>query len=248
MKGIILAAGKGSRLSQTISKKNKSLIEVHGKSLIRRNIENICALNEITECIVVVGHGAEEIMREVGNICNNKKIIYCIQREQKGLIDALQSAVYHLEGDDFFMVLGDEMIVNNNYMESIQKFQKSNNLCHVGIIHALDKESVKKTYTFKLDQNGNLSSFIEKPLSPYNLYMGTGNIFLKGSVLYMLDEVPINPERGERELVGLLNLILESNNEIPHFIVGDNYFNVNTKHDMELLEKYINLTKKRRKC
>jgi choline kinase len=65
MRGIILAAGKGSRLNGTIGDKPKCLLRVGGKTLVERQIEALTGVG-ITDIVVVVGCQAESVRRTCG--------------------------------------------------------------------------------------------------------------------------------------------------------------------------------------
>ena len=65
MRGIILAAGKGSRLNGTIGDKPKCLLRVGGKTLVERQIDALKAVG-ITDIVVVVGCQAEAVRRQCG--------------------------------------------------------------------------------------------------------------------------------------------------------------------------------------
>jgi choline kinase len=65
MRGIILAAGKGSRLNGTIGDKPKCLLRVGGKTLVERQIEALKAVG-ITDIAVVVGCQADHVRRTCG--------------------------------------------------------------------------------------------------------------------------------------------------------------------------------------
>jgi choline kinase len=65
MRGIILAAGKGSRLNGTIGEKPKCLLRVGGKTLVERQIEALEAVG-ITDIAVVVGSQADSVRRTCG--------------------------------------------------------------------------------------------------------------------------------------------------------------------------------------
>lgn len=66
MKGIILAAGKGSRLNGTIGDKPKCLLRVGGRSLVERQIDYLQRAG-IDDIAVVVGCQAEAVRRECGH-------------------------------------------------------------------------------------------------------------------------------------------------------------------------------------
>ena len=65
MRGIILAAGKGSRLNGTIGDKPKCLLRVGGKTLVERQIEALQAVG-ISDIAVVVGCQADAVRRTCG--------------------------------------------------------------------------------------------------------------------------------------------------------------------------------------
>jgi choline kinase len=66
MKGIILAAGKGSRLNGTIGDKPKCLLRVGNKTLVERQIESLQWVG-IDDIVVVVGCQAERVRRTCGH-------------------------------------------------------------------------------------------------------------------------------------------------------------------------------------
>src|SRR3954470_4493994 len=66
MRGIILAAGKGSRLNGTIGDKPKCLLRVGGKTLVQRQIEALKGVG-ITDIVVVVGCQADVVRRSCGS-------------------------------------------------------------------------------------------------------------------------------------------------------------------------------------
>jgi len=66
MRGVILAAGKGSRLNGTIGDKPKCLLHVGDKTLIERQIESLRWVG-IDDIVVVVGCQAERVRRTCGH-------------------------------------------------------------------------------------------------------------------------------------------------------------------------------------
>ena len=236
MKGVVLAAGRGRRIQDITHGGSKCLLQINKKSIIRWNVERLCSLPEVTECIVVVGHDAAAIMYDVGNECNSKRVSYCFQKQQAGLINALEAAKTAIGDSDFFMVLGDEYLIEDNYSEALQLFRVENYSCLIGILEVEDENEIKKTYTFR-NQDGQIFDFVEKPEKPFNNLKGTGNVIFRNNILCLLDEVPINPKRGEKELVDLFNLMIGRQLKIGSFDVAKEYFNINTREDYTLLLK-----------
>ena len=65
MKAIILAAGRGSRLTKERKISHKSLLKINNLSLIERQIK-ILKKNNISEIWVVTGHNSDHIKQEIG--------------------------------------------------------------------------------------------------------------------------------------------------------------------------------------
>ena len=66
MRGVILAAGKGSRLNGTLGDKPKCLLRVGNKTLVERQIESFRAVG-IDDIVIVVGCQAERVQRTCGH-------------------------------------------------------------------------------------------------------------------------------------------------------------------------------------
>ena len=66
IKAVILAAGRGKRISTCMNEKPKPLIPIFGKPLIEYPLEALKE-NGIKECVVVVGYKAEKIREFLGN-------------------------------------------------------------------------------------------------------------------------------------------------------------------------------------
>ena len=65
MRGIILAAGKGSRLNGTIGDKPKCLLRVGGRTLVERQIDALQTVG-IDDIAIVVGCQADHVRRVCG--------------------------------------------------------------------------------------------------------------------------------------------------------------------------------------
>ena len=75
MKAVILAAGMGTRLWPVTKDLPKGLIEIDGKSILERSLENLM-LNGITEVIIVIGHCENLVIAKIGEKYNNMAIRY----------------------------------------------------------------------------------------------------------------------------------------------------------------------------
>ena len=63
MKAVIIAAGYGTRLGNLTKKTPKSLIDINGKSILKRQME-LLQSNGVTEIIIVTGPNHEKFLEK----------------------------------------------------------------------------------------------------------------------------------------------------------------------------------------
>ena len=75
MRAIILAAGMGLRLDPLTNNIPKCLVDVNGKSILKRELE-ILEGNRIEEAVIVVGYMKNKVIEEIGDYFGKMKIFY----------------------------------------------------------------------------------------------------------------------------------------------------------------------------
>ena len=167
MKALILAGGRGKRLDDLSANRNKCMLMLGDKPVIEYSLD--CAVNcDVDEIILVVGYRAEEIINTYGNFYKSKRLKYAIQWEQRGLVHAIECAKEALDGDDFMLLLGDEILVNPRHQEMLLEFKKGESFALCGILWVENKDLIKRTYTIIHDENNNIYRLVEKPRQPLN--------------------------------------------------------------------------------
>ncbi len=239
MKALILAGGRGKRLDELSENINKCMIKINDRKVIEYNLDN--AVNtEIEEIIIVVGYRAEDIINTFGTSYRGKRIKYVIQWEQRGLVDALEYARETIDGDDFMLMLGDEILINPRHQFMLDDFKKTGSLAHLGILHVDDRNLIKRTYTLIKDSDGRVSRLVEKPRNPLNNFMGTGDCIFKNEIFNYIEFTPIHHERKEKELPDLIQCAIDDGKEVKIFNICDRYTNINTKDDLIIAEEFFN--------
>jgi len=242
MKVLILAGGKGKRIEEISKEKNKCLIEIEkisGKPLIEYSLDYIVGLSDISEIVMVVGYKAEDIMSRYGDQYKGKLIKYVFQSEQKGLVHAIECAEKSINGENFILMLGDELMVRPRHIEMIEKFNKEGLFGVCGGVFVDDKNLVKKTYDIIKEKDDKILRLVEKPSDPVNNIMGTGNCIFRNEIFDHIKETLINPERGEKELAGLVQHAIDSGHTVKSFNICDKYFNINHKEDLQEAKHFL---------
>jgi UDP-N-acetylglucosamine diphosphorylase / glucose-1-phosphate thymidylyltransferase / UDP-N-acetylgalactosamine diphosphorylase / glucosamine-1-phosphate N-acetyltransferase / galactosamine-1-phosphate N-acetyltransferase len=238
MKALVLAGGRGKRLDDLSENCNKCMIRIGGRPIIEYNLDCLADLS-ISEVVVVVGYKAEDVINYLQNPYKNKKIKYVIQKEQKGLVHAIECARDAIGGDEFILLLGDEILINRRHQAMVNEYLKGNLFAICGMLKAEHRELIKKTYTIIQDENNNIYRLIEKPRKPLNDYQGTGFCIFKNKIYDYIDFTPIHHERMEKELPDLIQCAVDDGMVVKSFIACDKYININTKNDIETAERYL---------
>jgi dTDP-glucose pyrophosphorylase len=242
MKALILAGGRGKRLGNIANSVNKCMLTLGGKPVLEYNIERAAGVEEIDEIIMVVGHRAEDIINRYGIKYKDKRIRYVIQWEQKGLVHAIECAKATIGKDDFFLLLGDEVLVNSRHKEMLKKFNEENLFGVCGVTFQKDESKISRTYTVLTDNSGRIFRLIEKPRRALNNWQGTGHCVFRNAILNYIKKTPIHPERGEKELPDLIQCAVDDGQIVKIFNICDKYTNINTEEDLIEAQKIIALS------
>ncbi len=238
MKALILAAGRGKRLKKKTGNQNKCMLEIKGKPLIECNLDN--AVNtDVDDIIIVVGYRAEDIINKYGNRYRSKRIKYVIQHEQRGLVDAIECSRRMMDGSDFMLMLGDELMVNPRHKAFVEKYNEGKLFGLCGVVMVQDKDLIKKTYALIQDKDDVIYRLIEKPANPINNIMGTGNCIFRNDIFDYIERSPINQVRGEKELPDLIQCAIDDGHTIKYFIICDRYINVNFPEEIDKASSYF---------
>jgi len=239
MKAVILAGGRGKRLKEVTEpyNANKCMLNFNGQPLIQYSLDAAIAGN-IKEVIIVVGYRAEDIINTYGIRYKDLRIQYVIQQEQKGLVHAIEQCQEYVDNEDFILFLGDEILIDPNPKEMIEKFNQEDLFAICGVTKVDDCVQIKKTYAIIYNQeNHNIYRLIEKPRNPINSLMGTGNCIFKNDIFNYIPYTPINQIRHEKELPDLIQCAIDDGKPVKLFQITSHYININTPDEIMQAEQ-----------
>lgn len=178
-KGVILAGGKGTRLSPLTKVTNKHLLPVYDKPMIYYPIETLVAAG-IKDILIISGRGHAGHFLELleSGAQFGARFSYCVQKEAGGIAQALQLAEDFCAGEKFVVVLGDN-IFEDNIASAVSDFSAQEK----GAMIFLKSVPNPKSYGVAVIDGAKVSKIIEKPTEPPSdlavtgLYMYDGNVF-----------------------------------------------------------------------
>lgn len=240
MKGVILAAGKGSRLAE-LNLQHKSFAVVNKKHIIDYSLDllrNEGGEQLVSEIVIVVGHNAESVMEYIGNSYKGIPVKFVYQAERKGIGHALKIAKDVID-DDFIMCLADELLFNSRLESMVAAFHNENIGCMAGVIIDGTDFSMKPI-AYDVNEAGMVTNIVEKPPRYTNDFRGIGECIFSRDSLQYLDVLQPNAIRGEFEMGDWMTLIMNHGRGVKVFDLADGYCNINYAKDIQTAEALIN--------
>ena len=161
MKGLILAAGLGTRLRPITSLRPKPTISVANKPLIHYAVDNLVDAG-VHEIGVVVSHDTITSIRECLQSRDDATFEYIVQNPPKGLAHAVKVARPFLGDDDFVMYLGDNLF-EHGIRPFVEAFRTGEG---VNAVLALVKVDDPRAFGVAIIEDGRVTNLVEKPQDP----------------------------------------------------------------------------------
>jgi len=215
-KGIILAGGKGTRMSPLTKAVNKQLLPIYDKPLIFYPL-SILMLSKIKDILIIVNEGQLEQYKKILPNGDNLgiKITYLEQSKPKGLPDAFVIGEKFIGKSNVAMILGDNFFYGQNLSTLLLNNIKLNKGAKV-VLHKVQNPELFGVAKINKDQN--IIRIIEKPKKFFSDLAITGLYFFDNNVVkYSKNLKP--SKRGEVEIVDLLN-IYRSKKQLSANLIG----------------------------
>ena len=208
MKGIILAAGSGSRLHPLTKVISKQLLTIYDKPMIYYPLSTLM-LAGIKEILIITTEKDNHLFRIL--LGDGSKlginIEYAIQKKPSGLPEAFVIGKDFIGKNNVCMILGDNIFHSDTFINKylIPSFERN-----ISTIFGYYVNDPKRYGVIELDNNKNILSIKEKPETPRSNYAITGlYVFDKNASDIAKELLP--SERGETEITDMMNYYLKNN-------------------------------------
>ena len=209
-KGIILAAGKGTRLMPATLPAPKPLLPLYDKPMIYYPLEALIRMG-IKDILFIV---QKDDLSTFQNTFSSGEHVglnfsYEIQETQRGIADAYFIAENFLQKSPSVLALSDNVFLGKNYFDyanqALDKMKKIG-----GSVFGLPVPDPEKFGVIEFDVNEKIIGIEEKPSNPKS------NLIIPG--MYFFDsEAPLHAKtlkpstRGELEITDLIQIYLQNN-------------------------------------
>ncbi len=208
MKGIVLAAGAGSRLYPASLPISKILLPVYDKPMIYYPITTLL-LAGIKEILIITNKydidNFKKVLKDGSQI--GVKFSYAIQKEPKGIAESFLIAEDFIKDSPVALILGDNIFHGFGFSSMLKEVAKRKTGATVFGYLVQDPE---RFGVVEFNKNNKAVSIEEKPKNPKSNYAVTGLYFYDNNVVEYAKM--LKPSlRGELEITDLNKIYLEKN-------------------------------------
>jgi len=208
-KGIVLAGGKGTRMSPLTKAVNKQLLPIYDKPLIYYPL-SILMLAKIKDILIIVNTGQLEQYQKLIPSGKNLgiKISFKEQDKPRGLPDAFIIGEKFINNKSVAMILGDNFFYGQNLSKLLLSCSSIKSGAKI-ILHNVQNPELFGVA--KINKNKKILKIIEKPKKFVSNNAITGLYFFDKNVVKYAKKLKPS-KRGELEIIDLLKQYKNKNN------------------------------------
>ena len=215
-KGIILAGGKGTRMSPLTKAVNKQLLPIYDKPLIFYPL-SILMLSNIKDILIIVNKGQLDLYRKL--LPNGKnlgiKITFVEQEKPVGLPDAFILGKKFIGKNNVSLILGDNFFYGQNLTVKLNSCTKLKKGAKV-ILHKVTNPELFGVAKIN-PKNNKILKIVEKPKKHVSDFAITGLYYFDNKVVKFSENLKPS-KRGELEITDLLKKYQKNSQLSAEFI------------------------------
>ena len=237
MVGVIVCAGKSTRLFPCTKFLSKQLLPLYDKPLIYYPISMLIKAGIKDIAIVVNSENYDNFQKQLGNGENfGINLKYFVDDSQKGTVSALNHAGEFFKGQKLCFILGDNFFYGKQFDEELKKAVKLEKGAYV---FGYPVKNPKAFGVAKFDKNGKVVELVEKPQNPPSNLAITGIYCYDEKCYEYAQKVKPSP-RGEYEVTDLNNMYLADGELNLVKLNKKNYWlDAGTSEGLFLASKYV---------
>ena len=215
-KGIILAGGKGTRMSPLTKAVNKQLLPIYDKPLIFYPL-SILMLAKIKNVLIIVNKGQLDQYKKIIPSGKNlgMKITYAEQSSPRGLPDAFLVGEKFIGKDNIALILGDNFFYGQSLTNKLKECTKLVKGAKI-LLHKVSKPELYGVA--KINKQKKIISIKEKPKKFTSDLAITGLYFFDNKVISYSKKLKPSKRR-ELEITDILNKY-KSQNKLTANLLG----------------------------
>jgi len=226
MKGLILAAGGGTRLLPFTRTILKPLMPIAHTTLLEHNLDKLCTTG-IEEVVIVIPEGAQEVFESmIKPRYPNIKIDFVEQKEKLGTAHAVGVAQPFIGDDSFFLTYGDN-VSRYPYNQLIDAHKRNNAVVTMALREVADptKHGVAEI------EEDRIVRLVEKPEVPPSNLTFAGMCILEPVIFDAIAQTPKSPQ-GEYFLPDSIQILIDEGYKVSYDKLAHWRLNVNSHEQL----------------
>jgi len=242
-KGIILAAGEGTRLYPVTLAVNKQLLCVYDKPMIYYPL-SVLMLAGIRDIMIITTE--EDLSRFEGLLGNGSvlgiRISYAVQARPEGIAQGFLIAREFIGEDHVCMILGDNIFYGHGLPDMLKRALQ---MTHGSLIFGCRVKDPERYGVVEFDQAGKVLSIEEKPVRPKSPYAVAGLYFFDNDAVDITARLKPSA-RGEFEIADVIQVYLKRGDlRVELFGRGFAWLDTGTHESLLEAGKFIETIEKR---
>ncbi len=223
---LIFAGGKGVRMGEKYSNIPKAIIEINGKSIIERIIDNLES-EGFHNISIALNHESEKIINYLNEKIPNNSFNFIIEDEPLGTAGALFELVKQDGVEENILAINSDILFQSNLTKFLDHHIDFENDITVGTA----KYFYKLPYGVVQVENVDQFSIEEKPILKFNVLCG----------IYIVNKEILSKFKTTKlDMDSLIKTTQEINNSIGYYDIGPKWMDVGSEEALELAKKFIN--------
>ncbi|MSR73957.1 MAG: hypothetical protein EXS14_00580 [Planctomycetes bacterium] len=229
--GVILSAGKGSRIDPFNAHYPKPLLPIGNMPILAHHLAFFREVG-IRKVVIVVGYMMDRIISHLGRgDAYGVEITYVEQEKILGIAHAVGQAEKHVQGP-FLLCLGDIYYTSSRIGSMVDRFRTENLDAVLAVKQETDPDIVRKNFTVELNEHNLIKRVIEKPLKPTCLLKGCGIYLFSPWIFDCIRRTPRTALRDEYEITSSIQIMLDDGGRVAAADVIDSDLNVTFPMDL----------------
>jgi len=231
--GVILAAGKGTRMAPFSSKFPKPLLPICNRPILEYQIEYMKKAG-VEEVIIVIGHLGYAIARHFGDgDAVGINIRYVEQEETLGIAHAVGRLEPYISSP-FLLFLGDIFFITEDLSAMINLLFTQQASAVLAVKKEEDPEAIKRNFAVLLDEERRVKRVIEKPRYVTNSIKGCGLYLFDLHIFDAIRRTPRTAMRDEYEITDAIQILVDDGYPVLASEIVKEDMNVSYPHDVLL--------------
>ena len=211
--GVILAAGRGARISPLSVSWPKPLLPVCNKPVMQYQIEAMKSAG-IHEVLIVLGHLGDKIRdffakgRKFG-----VRINYIYDDDPQGIASSLLKTEGKIRGP-FVLFLGDIFMKDVDLEGAIDKFSAKKADSVIIARYEKNFDEVRRNFAVVIDKEGRVLKVVEKPQKPVSFIKGYGLYLFNKSIFSAIAKTKRSKLRNEYEITDAVQKLIDGGGKV----------------------------------